>query len=147
LGDVRGLAHEALVEYQRIDVALDPFPFSRGATSCDALWMGVPVVRIAGATFAGRHSLGHLSNVGLAETIAADRQQCVEWTVGLADDLSRWAAICAIRWPHRRSAMRRDLPAICSARCAAGGGNLRASGASRAARSAARGPTVRLPGR
>jgi protein O-GlcNAc transferase len=59
------------------------------------LWMGVPVVTWPGETFAGRHSLGHLSNVGLTETIAGDPAEYVELAAGLAADLPRLAGIRA----------------------------------------------------
>ena len=59
-----------LATYHQVDLALDPFPFSGSSTTCEALWMGVPVVTCPGETFASRHSLSHLSNVGLTETIA-----------------------------------------------------------------------------
>ena len=58
--------------YQRIDVALDPFPYGGGTTTCDALWMGVPVVSLAGQTAVGRGGLSILSNVGLPELVAHD---------------------------------------------------------------------------
>jgi predicted O-linked N-acetylglucosamine transferase (SPINDLY family) len=86
---------EYLATYHEVDVALDPFPFSGSATTCDALWMGVPVVTCPGATFASRHSLSHLSNVGLTETIACDLDQYVEWAVSLVTDLPRLAALRA----------------------------------------------------
>ena len=57
--------------------------------------MGVPVVTCPGQTFASRHSLSHLFQVGLTETIAGDLQEYVEIAVALAHDLPRLAALCA----------------------------------------------------
>ena len=82
---------EYLAAYSQVDVALDPFPFSGSATTCEALWMGVPVITCPGETFASRHSLSHLSNVGLTETIARDLDEYVELAVSLAGDLPRLA--------------------------------------------------------
>jgi predicted O-linked N-acetylglucosamine transferase (SPINDLY family) len=82
-----------LESYRRADVLLDPFPFSGGTTTCDALWMGVPVITRPGETYASRHSLSHLSNVGLTETIVRNADDYVELAVELANDLPRLARL------------------------------------------------------
>lgn len=55
-------------QYQRVDIALDPFPCCGGTTTCDALWMGVPVITLSGGTAVGRSGVSLLSNVGLRGT-------------------------------------------------------------------------------
>ncbi len=84
-----------LAAFGEVDIALDPFPFGGGVTTCDGLWMGVPVVTHLGETFASRHGLSYLANVGLTETIAGDLDEYVEIAVGLAGDLPRLAAMRA----------------------------------------------------
>jgi predicted O-linked N-acetylglucosamine transferase (SPINDLY family) len=75
--------------YQRIDVALDTFPYAGGTTTCDALWMGVPVVSLAGQTAVGRGGVSILTNVGLPKLIARDPEQYVRIAVELVGDLAR----------------------------------------------------------
>jgi protein O-GlcNAc transferase len=75
--------------YHRIDVALDPFPYGGGTTTCDALWMGVPVVSLAGEMAVGRGGLSILSNLGLADLAALDLQQYAQIAIDLAQDLPR----------------------------------------------------------
>jgi predicted O-linked N-acetylglucosamine transferase (SPINDLY family) len=84
---------ELLAEYNRVDLALDPYPYNGGLTTCEALWMGVPVVTCPGETFASRHSLSHLSNVGLTETIASTLEEYVELAVVFSNDLARLAGL------------------------------------------------------
>jgi protein O-GlcNAc transferase len=75
--------------YQRVDIALDPFPYSGGTTTMDALWMGVPVVSLAGDQAVSRLGLTILSNLGLPELVAADVDQYQKIALELAGDLPR----------------------------------------------------------
>jgi predicted O-linked N-acetylglucosamine transferase (SPINDLY family) len=75
--------------YEQIHVALDPFPYGGGTTTCDALWMGVPVVSLAGKTSAGRGGLSILSNAGLAELAADNAEQYTRIALHLAGDPPR----------------------------------------------------------
>jgi predicted O-linked N-acetylglucosamine transferase (SPINDLY family) len=86
---------EMLAAYQRVDVALDPFPYSGGLTTLESLWMGVPVVTLGGLTFAGRHSMTHLTQAGLPELIADGPDAYVQLAAGLAADGTRLAALRA----------------------------------------------------
>jgi predicted O-linked N-acetylglucosamine transferase (SPINDLY family) len=86
---------DLLAAHNRADIALDPFPFAGGVTTCNALWMGVPVVTWPGETFASRHSLSYLSNSGMRETIAASREEYIAIAATLAGDLRRLAALRA----------------------------------------------------
>ena len=80
---------EYFKRYEQIDVGLDPFPCNGGTTTCDALWMGVPVVTLAGRTAVGRGGVSVLRNVGMPELIAETPQQYVQIATDLAGDLPR----------------------------------------------------------
>lgn len=79
--------------YHRIDIALDTFPYGGGTTTCDALWMGVPLVSLAGKTAVSRGGLSILSNVGLPELVARSEERYVQIAVELAADLGRLSAL------------------------------------------------------
>jgi protein O-GlcNAc transferase len=75
--------------YARIDIALDPFPYNGGITTCDALWMGVLVITLSGKTAVGRVGRSILSNVGLPELVAQTPEQYVQLAVDLANNPDR----------------------------------------------------------
>jgi len=79
--------------HDRIDIALDPFPYAGGTTTCDALWMGVPAVTLAGPTAVGRGGASILTNVGLAELIAGSMEQYMHIAAELAEDRARLAEL------------------------------------------------------
>ncbi len=74
---------ETLKCYGRVDVALDTFPYSGGLTTCEAMWMGVPTITMPMDRFSGRHSLSHLSNVGLDDFVAKDVDHYIELAIGI----------------------------------------------------------------
>jgi predicted O-linked N-acetylglucosamine transferase (SPINDLY family) len=82
-----------LATYHQIDVALDTYPYNGGTTTCDALWMGVPVVSLSGKTAVSRAGRSILSNLGLPELVAANTQQYIAIASNLAADLDRLAGI------------------------------------------------------
>ena len=89
--ELRGFSRHAdmLAEYGEIDIALDPFPFGGGLTSCEALWMGVPVVTLPGDRPASRQTIGFLRHVGLEDCVAATPADYVARAAALAADPGR----------------------------------------------------------
>jgi protein O-GlcNAc transferase len=80
---------EYMRSYGRLDIALDPFPFGGGITTCDALWMGVPVVSLVGKLSVGRAGKSILSNVGLSDLVAKDEEEYVSIAKRLGGDVER----------------------------------------------------------
>ncbi len=81
-----------LAEYATVDIALDTFPYNGGATTCDALWMGIPVVTLAGDTMIARQGASLLSAAGHAAWVATDAATYVRIARQLAADLPALAA-------------------------------------------------------
>ena len=75
--------------YNSIDIALDPFPWNGHVTTCEALWMGVPVVTLMGQAQRGRLAASVLHQVGLDELVADSKDDYIRLAAGLAGDLSR----------------------------------------------------------
>ena len=84
---------EHLEYYGRVDIALDTFPYHGTTTTCEALWMGVPVVTLAGRTHAARVGVSLLTTVGLPELVAASPDEYVKIAAALAADVPRLAAL------------------------------------------------------
>lgn len=79
--------------FARVDVALDPFPCNGGTTTCESLWMGVPVVSLAGDEFRSRAGLSLLTAAGLPDLIARSVEEYVDFAAALAGDLAALAAL------------------------------------------------------
>jgi predicted O-linked N-acetylglucosamine transferase (SPINDLY family) len=75
--------------YAQVHIALDSFPYSGGATTCECLWMGVPVIALGGSGGFARTAAGILTVVGLQELIATTQEDYIERAVDLAQNISR----------------------------------------------------------
>jgi predicted O-linked N-acetylglucosamine transferase (SPINDLY family) len=87
--------------YHRVDIALDPFPFTGGTTTAESLWMGVPVLTRAGERFVSRQGVGLLTNAGLPDWVALDTDDYLVRAVKHAADLESLA--------HLRSCLRQQV--------------------------------------
>lgn len=84
-----------LAAYDQIDIALDPFPYTGGTTSAEALWMGVPVLTLAGHSMIARQGVGLMMNAGLPDWVAADLDDYVAKAAAHAADLPSLARLRA----------------------------------------------------
>lgn len=84
-----------LETYHRVDIGLDPFPYTGGTTTAESLWMGVPVLTLAGDSFLARQGVGLLTNAGLPDWIATDADDYLAKAIAQAQDLPRLAALRA----------------------------------------------------
>lgn len=91
--EVREMTLDYVHEYMDMDIALDTYPYTGGGTTCEALYMGVPVVTLAGTRHGARFGLSLLENVGLGELAAQNEQGYIERAVALARDRELLAAL------------------------------------------------------
>lgn len=91
---------EHLNLYKRVDIALDTFPYNGATTTCEALWMGVPVVVLAGVRNAGRMGVSLLNAVGMRDWIADTPEQYVATAAKMAADLPRLVSLRASLREH-----------------------------------------------
>lgn len=80
-------AYDHLQLYNSIDIALDTFPYNGTTTTCEALWMGVPVVTLTGTHHASRVSTSILNTIGLSECVTASPEGYLEKAVDIASNL------------------------------------------------------------
>lgn len=93
-----------LTRYAEVDIALDPFPFAGGASTCDALWMGLPVVTLPGWQVVSRQSETCLAAIGRSEWVAVDKSDYVR----KACELSASATVLADMRSTQRENMKRS---------------------------------------
>ena len=84
-----------LAAHSEVDIILDTFPYPGGTTTCEALWMGVPTLTLAGDTMIARQGASLLTAAGLPEWVAGNEAEYVEKAVTLAGDLARLAHLRA----------------------------------------------------
>lgn len=90
-----GPREQYLTAYQRVDIGLDPFPYPGGTTTAEALWMGIPVLTLAGETFIARQGIGLMMNAGLAEWVAMDPDDYVQKALTHSTNIFALAALRA----------------------------------------------------
>lgn len=83
------LRERHLARYDEVDIALDTFPYNGTTTTCEALWMGVPVITLSGRRHAGRVGRSLLGNVGLADAVCTSVDEYVSAAARWADDGAR----------------------------------------------------------
>jgi protein O-GlcNAc transferase len=109
------LEHRDLLDaYNRIDIALDTQPYSGGVTTCEALWMGIPVITWPGKTFAGRHATSHLMNAGFEQFVARDLNEYVNMSIDWASRLDELAVIRSKMRDRMRQSPLCDAPRFAS---------------------------------
>lgn len=85
--------HDHLTTYSNIDIALDTFPYHGTTTTCEALWMGVPVVTLSGDRHAARVGVSLLTAIGCGELIGYSPDEYIAIAVALAHDSERIALL------------------------------------------------------
>ncbi len=84
---------EYLELYNKVDIALDPFPHNGHTISCHTLWMGVPIITLRGDRYAGRMGASLMTRAGLSDLIAEDKKQYVNIAINLTKSIENLAKL------------------------------------------------------
>jgi protein O-GlcNAc transferase len=106
---------EHLAAFGRVDLALDPFPHGGGVTALEGLWMGVPMVTLAGERVASRLGAAFLSLLGLEELVAGSPRAYAEIAVRAAAEIERLAPVRAALRARLAASPLCDHRAYCAA--------------------------------
>ena len=85
-----------LAAHAEVDVILDTFPYPGGTTTCEALWMGVPTLTLAGDSLLARQGASLLTAAGLEEWVATSKEEYIAKAIALASDQSGLADLRAV---------------------------------------------------
>jgi predicted O-linked N-acetylglucosamine transferase (SPINDLY family) len=80
---------EHMASYGKVDIALDTFPYHGTTTTCDTLWMGIPVITLAGQSHVSRVGVSLLARLGLSELIANSEEEYIDHAAHLANSPER----------------------------------------------------------
>ena len=94
-----------LAVYHQVDIGLDPFPYNGTTTTCEALWMGVPVITLRGDRHAGRVGTSILTRMGLEELVAESHDEYVGIGIKLAQNITALESLRASLRSHMQSSV------------------------------------------
>lgn len=92
---LKALRRDHLAGIGQADITLDPFPCNGGTTSCESLWMGLPLVTMETDSYMGRQGASYLHKLGLTDLIARTPENYIDIAVRLAADVGRLKALRA----------------------------------------------------
>ena len=103
---------EYFASHHEVDILLDPFPVAGHTITCNALWMGVPVISLAGTKYASRLGVSVLTNMNLTDLLAKTREEYIEKAITLASDLPRLQQLRSNLRDRMRNSPIMDAPAF-----------------------------------